>query len=100
MLTSPVEPCYTSAADSCSLPAQLTPSSLPSITLFIQDSVSVEMIVETVAISKPVIIRFTKNDDSFYYYVLAEQQLIGCVDQTWVQVHLRVCKYFTSTLVG
>ena len=57
------------------------------------------MIVETVAISEQVIIRFTKNDDSFYYYVLAEQQLIGSVDHTWVQGHLRVLKYFTSTLV-
>ena len=58
------------------------------------------MIVETVAISEQVIIRFTKNDDSFYYYVLAEQQLIGSVDHTWVQGHLRVLKYIGGVILS
>ena len=51
------------------------------------------MIVETMAISEPVIIRFTKNDDSFYYYVLAEKQLIGSVDTVKEAVVLLITIY-------
>ena len=55
------------------------------------------MIVETMAISEPVIIRFTKNDDSFYY-VLAEKQLIGSVDTVKEAVVLLITIYYAFNI--
>ena len=53
------------------------------------------MIAETVAISKPVIIRFTKNGDSLYYYAMAEQQLIRSVDTVKEAIVLLIAVYYT-----
>ena len=56
------------------------------------------MIVETVAISEPVTIRFSKNDYSFYYYVLAEKQLIGSVDTVKEAVVLLIAIYYAVNI--